>query len=833
MSQYSYCPYCLRPLISGQHCECGMDPGAYRAESYQIPAGPLLAGRYFIGRVLGEGGFGITYLGLDTKLGFPVAIKEYFPRALVHRNSLKTLKVTGYSGSEETFEKGKSAFLQEANTLAKMSGIPQIVGVHDFFPENNSAYIVMEYLQGWTLKKTVSLQGAMPAKYVLGIMDPVLRAMDSMHSLGQLHRDISPDNVMMLSKDGQLKLMDFGCSREMGGHTMTAIVKPGYAPVETTTGYGQGPWSDIYGICATMYYCMTGTVPADAVRRMEKDSLVPPSQLGAALTQTQERALLKGMAVGVKDRWKSVKELYEALYGRKLVPILPYDPSGEDGHVQTDMGDVTHYVQDATDKESSEEEKKPVVVPWWKRKGTVAGLCLLLGLVVCGVLFWFLHPHWYGQWTAVQAAACEEPGTEERSCFCGETQQRSIPSTGHQLVTDTAVAASCVETGLTEGSHCAVCGYIAVAQQTVDAKGHTVVTSPAVAATCSAEGKTEGAHCSDCGLIIQKQDVISKLEHTPVIDAASAATCTREGKSEGSHCAQCGTVLVAQKTVEKAAHTVVTDQAVAATCTEDGLTEGSHCSVCGLVLEAQKTEKALGHQYTDRKCTLCGAYKPSEGLAYELNGDHYIVSIGQCTDSHVVIPSTYNGKPVAQIAKYGFKSSSITKVTIPSSVKTIGDCAFFLCTSLTSVTIPSGVTKIGVAAFSGSSLTSVTIPSTVSEIEEGAFQLCTSLESVTIKKGVKTIGADAFQFCSNLASVSIPSSVTKIGERAFERCYDLRNVVIPSSVTSIGERAFVQCRMDTIYCRASSQPSGWHENWNVIEDESNDSRFSVVWGYSG
>ncbi|MBR2571759.1 MAG: hypothetical protein IKE30_06470, partial [Clostridia bacterium] len=172
-----------------------------------------------------------------------------------------------------------------------------------------------------------------------------------------------------------------------------------------------------------------------------------------------------------------------------------------------------------------------------------------------------------------------------------------VPScaAGHTPVTDEAVEATCAQTGLTEGSHCDVCGEILTAQQIVEKKPHTPVTDEAVEATCAQTGLTEGSHCDVCGEILTAQQIIEKKPHTPVTDEAVEATCAQTGLTEGSHCSACGEVIKAQEIIEKKPHTLVTDEAVEATCTQTGLTEGSHCSVCGEVFKAQEVIEKKPH----------------------------------------------------------------------------------------------------------------------------------------------------------------------------------------------------------------------------------------------
>ena len=278
-----------------------------------------LIGRYTIEKVLGQGGFGITYLGMDELHEKQVAIKEFFPQGIVTRNIeyQDTVTVT-FVGEKDNYEKGKERFLKEARTMAKFSKDKGIVKALDFFEINNTAYIVMEYLEGVTLKQYLAENKRIDAEDLVELLVPLIEALDEIHSQGLIHRDISPDNIMVLP-DGRIKLMDFGAARdytEFGEKSLSIVLKPGYAPPEQYQTHGvQGPWTDIYALCATMYKCITGENPPDAIERVMDDHLKKISAFGIPVLPQIEEAIIKGMSVAANDRYQNVGDFCEDLYG--------------------------------------------------------------------------------------------------------------------------------------------------------------------------------------------------------------------------------------------------------------------------------------------------------------------------------------------------------------------------------------------------------------------------------------------------------------------------------------------------------------------------------------
>ena len=292
-----------------------------------------LIGRYTIEGVLGQGGFGITYLGIDELHEKKVAIKEFFPQGIVTRNIEyeDTVTVT-FVGEKANYEKGKERFLKEARTMAKFSKDEGIVKALDFFEINNTAYIVMEYLEGITLKRYLRENQRIAPEDLIELLVPLIESLDEIHSQGMIHRDISPDNIMVLP-DGRIKLMDFGAARdytEFGEKSLSIVLKPGYAPPEQYQTHGvQGPWTDIYALCATMYKCITGENPPDAIERVMDDSLKKISEFGIVIPPQEEAAIIKGMSVSAKDRYQDIKDFCEDLYGGYEETSVPENKESE------------------------------------------------------------------------------------------------------------------------------------------------------------------------------------------------------------------------------------------------------------------------------------------------------------------------------------------------------------------------------------------------------------------------------------------------------------------------------------------------------------------------
>ena len=358
MHNVQFCPGCLRDaeFENGVCTKCGFDMNSYTIMPHHLVPGTLVKQRYKIGRVLGEGGFGITYIGIDTVLNLKVAIKEFYMSGYVNRNHDASPNVFATLGTHrDTFEKNREKFLNEARVLAQFYGEAGIVGVRDFCEENGTAYIIMDFLNGVDLKTYLEQKGRLAPEEAVKLLMPVMTSLQHVHAEGIIHRDISPDNIMVM-EDGSTKLLDFGAAREISQtdiKSLSVILKPGYAPEEQYRSKGrQGPWTDVYALAATLYKCIVGATPDDAMERMYRDRLPSPAAADAACPIAISNVIIKGLAVRQADRYQDVasfladlKTAMEDPDNAELAPdtreIAPAQERGVIADDQTVLADTT------------------------------------------------------------------------------------------------------------------------------------------------------------------------------------------------------------------------------------------------------------------------------------------------------------------------------------------------------------------------------------------------------------------------------------------------------------------------------------------------------------
>lgn len=307
--QYEVCPH------------CGYVDGSPPAEAYHLAPGEILNHKYIVGTAIDSGGFGIIYRAWDAQMEQVVAIKEYFPNGVVSRVPGQN-DVIVYSGkNREVFRKGVDRFLVEARNMAEFSQ-PDIVALYDYFEENNTAYIVMEYLDGISFKEYLKERGGrIPSEEVVDITLHVLAALEEIHSHHIIHRDISPDNIFLCSNH-RVKVIDFGAARFSSGEessNFSTIVKPGYAPAEQyRTKSRQGPFTDLYALGACMYQAATGEKPQESLARAMHDDLRPPKELNPEVPEYLSDIIMKAMAMDEDERFQSSEEFMKALKGHQI-----------------------------------------------------------------------------------------------------------------------------------------------------------------------------------------------------------------------------------------------------------------------------------------------------------------------------------------------------------------------------------------------------------------------------------------------------------------------------------------------------------------------------------
>ncbi len=320
------CAACATPLPAKIQTGGTQNPvGSEPVYSPHLPKNTRLQnGNYAIGEVLGQGGFGITYKGGDLSLRRYVAIKEFFPQGCARQNA--TVHPAG-NLSNADYEKIKAKFTEEARTLARFSD-PGIVRVFGVFEENNTAYMVMEFLEGSTLSKRMAEQTMLDEAEAVGVAEKVGGALKVVHDAGIIHRDLKPDNIC-LTKDGRVVLIDFGTARAFAsGKTVkqTTMLTPGYAPLEQ---YGQqarfGAYTDIYALAATLYHAVTGQVPPQATDRAAGVELRAPRELNPKLSPAFSDAIVWAMSVKAADRPQTTGAFISALKSKLQPNVTPLD----------------------------------------------------------------------------------------------------------------------------------------------------------------------------------------------------------------------------------------------------------------------------------------------------------------------------------------------------------------------------------------------------------------------------------------------------------------------------------------------------------------------------
>ena len=309
LNNRNLCENCFAEVTADPCPHCGFSRSTYRQDPVTLAIGTVLSQRYLVGGTIGKGGFGITYLAYDLKLDAPLAVKEYYPMGLTVRSPGSPLVAVASREGIESFRNGAEKFYNEAKMVAGFNGNPNIVSVHDFFFENDTVYFTMGYLQGQTLKSYIRGNKITEGQAV-NLLYSISNALMAAHSQSILHRDVSPDNIM-LCRDGTIRLLDFGAARQIlaeQSQSLSVILKQGYAPLEQYQKKGkQGPWTDIYALGATVYTALTGELLLDPMTRLEDDTEYSSNKHG--ISPGLWHILSKCTQLKMQDRYPDIPAL--------------------------------------------------------------------------------------------------------------------------------------------------------------------------------------------------------------------------------------------------------------------------------------------------------------------------------------------------------------------------------------------------------------------------------------------------------------------------------------------------------------------------------------------
>lgn len=313
--RYDNCPNCFANLNHRTVCgRCNTNIKAIKTYESALDTFSVLKDKYLLGKVLGKGGFGITYLAQDIATGTLCCIKEYLPSEFARRSSDGATLVPREKGSKaiQIYEHGRTRFIDEADTLNKLRDNKIVVNIIDFFEQNNTAYFVMEYLDGVSMKKlTAQHNKKLPYDVAKKIMEAVGVALVDVHEKNMLHRDISPENIL-ITNNNEVKLIDFGAARDYikaQNNGMSVVLKTGYAPPEQySTNGSQGPWTDIYALAATFYTCVSGHTLLDSMFIMQGMKQPELADLDCGVDKKTSDIIAKAMDINYRNRYQSIRE---------------------------------------------------------------------------------------------------------------------------------------------------------------------------------------------------------------------------------------------------------------------------------------------------------------------------------------------------------------------------------------------------------------------------------------------------------------------------------------------------------------------------------------------
>lgn len=704
-----YCSQCMREVENEGICQhCGYDPSQSVSRS-ALEEGTLLQnGRYQLGAVIGMGGFGITYAAWDYALSQPVAIKEYFLQNICERNVSESDEITINPEQESLFQIGQLRFSREARVLSTLQSIKNVVAVLDWFEDNHTAYIAMEYVRGITLEKYVQEHKVDPQK-LIAMMREFIDSLIQIHAQGIIHRDISPSNIMV-QEDGTLKLIDFGAAaseeRMASGKDQTVIYNRKFAPIEQYDKNGiQGPWTDVYALSATLYYLISGEFPTESTARKGKDSLKPLSDQKLHLKKWQKKAIMDGLILQPDKRIQSM-DIYRSIMYHLRMPE-----------------DVRRH--------------RKFMIKAGISMAVVSLLCILATMN-------FTYGLYLGDGIrySLQKDGFHVVG------YRGEKEALRLPE--NRL----GISVVRIDNGAFQGK-----------------EGLTAVTVPATVKSIDDFAFNDCENLTEVTLNegVQKLSAYAfgncgSLQTVLVPDSLADIDIDAFGSSSER--------LVLLGDLDSPAAEIAAEGQFhfAHIETEDNETGVTLLKYETMQNNALIPDYIDGKPVTEIASNI-DQQSVFQGDIHNIILPCHLKTIGdyafyQTNISKIELPDT-----LTNIGKYAFSQSFLEEIRLPDSVTDVGKSAFTACHRLTAATLSSGMGSIPDGCFeSDSSLYDIEIPEGITEIGALAFSQCDKIERLELPSGICIINNNAFMDCISLKAIYVPSSLSYMNLSAFSGC---------------------------------------------------------------
>lgn len=750
-----YCSRCMRKMEDDGVCpHCGLDNDRAENSAPALELYTLLDNRYQLGSVIGSGGSGITYAAWDEKLWIPVAVKEYYPAEWVTRDCSVTDEITVQQEFQRDYLIGKERFLRESRVLAMLQEIPGIVKVYDSFEENQTAYIVMEYVHGVTIDKYVREQGLQQGK-ILQMMRQPIDALAAVHKQGVLHRDITPNN-MLVQEDGSVKLIDFGAAAQIGQQGDIVVLTQHYAAIEQyDRDNGRlGPWTDVYGVSATLYALLTGEEPQESVTRLQRDHLKDLDKQKTQMRKYQRKAIHNGLVVQPDRRTQSMEEFRSELYNLPMpeevlrrrrfmhrveavgavvvvlmLAVLINFTSGfpmGDSLMYSLRKDGLHIVSELNQREEREIPARRMGLPVSAVEANAfQGDSVLRVLTIPGSV------QQIGSMAFNRCPALEQVKMEEgvrriddyAFAECGKLNTIDLPDSLEYFAANAFEGTS--------------------PQMTLWGHHGSVVES--------------GLQGTDLNFAVREE---YQIEHTEEGVALSA-------------CEDVRTVLVLPSVIDGEWVTALSEGLTLADTVEEVVLPDHLLRLDAGILSGKKSVK---------KVTL--------GSQTHILGDEALKESGV---EQLIIPGY-----LEEIGDEALYRTMFNELVFPEGLKRVGRKAFGE-TAFESIVLPDGVEEIGKQAFTACvKITEIHLPEGISELEAGLFENCMRLENVYIPSTATTIRMYAFRGCRSMETLLIPENIDEIDAYAFAECTGLRYVAMPQKLEAANVYMFDGCSNEIV-----------------------------------